>query len=221
MAVLGVAAAWDDLPSYDEENVPDFLAQAIAAVHAAQRFAVSLTEAFLAAVTGRAPIGIDPDVVIDNVRPGVNPEEVYHRPFVDVWGALKDHQPWQDAVAKGRDRALSTADMDVQLAHRETLRQVGEQDDLILGYARVNDANACDFCRLVSGQRYRTDQLMPVHNRCGCSVDVITAENRDQFSGKRENDLSVDGAAVHEHGELGPVLTDPDHHFTTEAQALH
>jgi hypothetical protein len=59
---------------------------------------------------------------------------------------------------------------------------------------------------------------MPVHNRCGCGVDVITAANRGQFTGKPSNDLSVtrDGvtAAVREHGELGPVLVNGAHHFS-------
>jgi hypothetical protein len=97
---------------------------------------------------------------------------------------------------------------------RQTLVAVGEQDPTILGYQRVPDAGACAFCRLVAGQRYRTDQLMPLHNHCGCGVDVITADNRAGFTGKPENDLSKPGVAVNDHGELGPVLGDPAHTFT-------
>jgi hypothetical protein len=107
----------------------------------------------------------------------------------------------------------------VQLAMRQTLVDIGDQDDLILGYQRVPDTGACAFCRLVAGQRYRTNQLMPIHAHCGCGVDVITAANRADFTGKAANDLSVtrDGvtAEVREHGELGPVLVDGQHEFTT------
>jgi hypothetical protein len=110
--------------------------------------------------------------------------------------------------------------MDVQLAMRQTLVTVGEQTDQIVGYQRVPDPGACAFCTLVAGQRYHTAELMPVHNHCGCGVDVITAETRGDFTGKRENDqtstVGDDGTVsrVVEHGELGPLLVDGTDHFT-------
>jgi hypothetical protein len=145
---------------------------------------------------------------------------VYRRPFVTVWTALGVGREWERAVGEGLARLTSTAQTDVQLAMRNTLRAVGEADDLILGYQRVPDAGACNFCLLVSGQRYRTGDLMPIHNHCGCGVDVITTINRHEFSGKPTNDLTIPPDAppveVREHGELGPVLVNADHDFTTE-----
>jgi hypothetical protein len=57
---------------------------------------------------------------------------------------------------------------------------------------------------------------MPIHNRCGCGVDVITSEDRDLFTGSQANDLDLDPAEVRieEHGELGPVLVGAGHDFT-------
>lgn len=236
IAAAGVAAAWDDLPHYNDEDVPTFLARVVPFILAAQRQSVALTNAFLARVMGRAPLGLDvekltgeairtatpavieaTDLAPDAV--GVPPEIVYRRPFVTVWSDLAARKPWADAVAAGRDRATGTAAMDVQNAMRHTLRAVGEADDRILGYRRVPDSDACAFCKLIAGRRYLTADLMEVHPRCCCGVDVITAENRGDFTGKRENDLAVtrEGvtAAVVEHGELGALLVNGDDRFTS------
>lgn len=213
-----VGTAWQRLPGYDEKDVNAFLALVVPLITAAQHRSIGLTNAFIARVLGRLPVGVDVAGILASIRGGVSPEEVYRRPFVTVWTALKAGTDWEAAVAQGLARATSTAATDVQLAMRQALVDIGETDDDILGYRRVPDASACDFCRLVAGQRYTTKQLMPIHNHCGCGVDVITVANRGDFTGNPENDLSVtrDGvtAEVREHGELGPVLVSGDHDFT-------
>lgn len=215
-----VLALWAGLASYDESEVPGWLAAVLPIVLGAQRQSASMTAAFLAASTGGLPVGADMAVVTGAaVRAGVEPAEVYRRPFVQVWSALAEETPYADAVAQGGQRARSTAGMDVQLSMRATLADVGARNPRILGYQRVPDAGACKLCKTIARQRYTVRQLMPLHNGCGCGVDVITPENRGNFTGRPENDLSVtsdDGvqAAVREHGELGPVLTDGAHEFT-------
>jgi hypothetical protein len=209
----GITVVWSELPGYDEEHVDQFIERAVPFVLAGQRQAVSLTEAFLARAVGRQPLGVEREAVVAAVRPGVEPEQVYRRPFVTVWSALQAGKQWEVAAQEGLERATSTAATDVQMSMRQTLRDVGEADDLILGYQRVPDGGACHFCQLVAGQRYHTADLMPIHNRCGCGVDVITGEERPDFSGKLDNDQ----VTVREHGELGPVLVDPAHEFTSTA----
>lgn len=224
LAGRGISTIWRELPGYDEDDVDRFLARAVPFVLAAQRQSITLTEAFLARELGRRAIGLDPASIIGpGIRNGTPPEQVYRRPFVTVWTALGASRAWQDAVNEGLARAVSTAQTDVQLAMRQTLRDVAQADDRILGYARVPDGNACDFCRLVAGQRYTTEDLMPIHNHCGCGVDVITAFNRSDFTGKRDNDLDLPNAVpveIAQHGELGPVLVNGDHTFTTAEEAL-
>jgi hypothetical protein len=215
LTVAATAAIWTGLPGYDEENVDEWLSRAVPVVAAGQRQSVALTEAFLARSLGRRPAGIPrTDIIGARARNGIDPATVYRRPFITVWTALGNGTDWKAAVQQGQARAKSAAATDVQLAMRGTLVAVGQEDPQILGYRRVSDAGACEFCRLVAGQRYLTDQLMPIHNHCGCGVDVITAANRGDFTGQADNDLAVDGVAVHQHGELGPVLTDPAHDFT-------
>lgn len=129
-------------------------------------------------------------------------------------------EPVPERVVQARNAGLahakSSAAMDVQNTMRHTLKLIGDMDTTILGYRRVPDVTACEFCKLIAGRRYLTSELQPVHANCGCGVDVITAANRGDFFGKLENDLSIPGVAVREHGELGPLLVDPADHFTTE-----
>jgi len=216
-----ITTLWAQLASYNEADVSAFVTPAVATVTAAQRASIALTAAFISRSLGYQPSPISAAQVIAALRPGTTPQEVYRRPFVTVWTDLKAGTPYQQAVAAGRARAQATAAMDVQLAMRQTLVTIGERTDDILGYRRVPDASACAFCRLIAGQRYTTEQLMPVHNRCGCGVDLITEANRGDFTGNPENDLSItrDGvtAAVVEHGELGPVLVNGAHTFTSLA----
>lgn len=215
VTVQVVASAWDRLPNYDEESVAPFLALVVPFVLVAQRQSVALTTAFLARALRRSPAGVDVSRLVGAaIRNGTAPEVVYRRPFVQVWSALKDHTPYETAVAAGRERAMGAAAMDVQNTMRHTLRLVGDADPLILGYQRVPDSDACPFCILISGRRYRTDQLLEVHPRCGCGVDVITESNRGDFTGDRESDLALPaGVAVADHGELGALLVSPGQHF--------
>ncbi len=215
-----VANTWRRLPNYDAPSVPVFLSVVVPLILAAQRSSVALTNAFIARSLGRPPVGIAADAILTGIRGETLPQEVYRRPFVTTWTALQDGRPYADAVSAGLSRATASAEMDVQLAMTHTLRDIGERDPAVLGYARVPDPGACEFCTLIAGQRYRTDQLMPAHNRCGCGVDVITAANRQNFSGVPGNDLSVPGAGVYEHGELGPLVGDPSHEHLSESAAL-
>ncbi|MGZ6587874.1 MAG: VG15 protein [Solirubrobacteraceae bacterium] len=221
-AGAAMAAQWTTLASYNRADIPSFLASAVPIANATKAASVRITSAYLSRRLGIPALGVNPQDV--TIRNGIAPQEVYARPFVTVWADLKDGKPYQDAVAAGLHRATSAVQTDAQLAMRETLRVAGTKTDKILGYRRVPDPGACEFCKLVAGQRYTTEMLMPVHNHCGCGVDVITAENRDQFTGKRENDLNLTRithngvtAAIVEHGELGPLVVNGDDHFTSAA----
>jgi hypothetical protein len=203
---------WTSLGKYNEADVDTFLARIVPLIQGGQAQAALLTDAYLARALDRPALGIDTAEVIANARNGVAAEEVYRRPFVDVWGGLKSGKPWNEAVALGLERATSAAAMDMQLAMRTAARDIGVADSGIRGYLRVPDGGACDFCLLVAGQVYSTADLMPVHNRCGCGVEAITdgPEIRTAPEGASNDDLSV---AVADHGELGPVLVDASHDF--------
>lgn len=208
-----VASIWEELPGYDRENLDEWLSKVVPVVQTGQRASIALTEGFLAQAVGRGPLGVNPETVIAGVRGETATETVYERPFVTLWAKLGAGVQFSTAAAVALERARSSAATDVQMAMRDTLREVGEADELILGYQRVPDGGACSFCQLVSGQRYHTADLMPIHSNCGCGVDVITGTQRPDFSGRYDRDQ----VAIRQHGELGPVLVDPAHDFTSTA----
>lgn len=181
-----------------------------------QRSSALLTNQFLARAVRGQPLPLPlAEVTGPAVRNGTEPATVYTRPFVTVWSDLKEGKEWEEAVKAGMERATSAVQTDVQLAMRSTLRVVGGKDDRILGYQRVPDGDACTFCKLIAGRRYLKENLLPVHPRCGCGVDVVTQADRAEFFGALENDLDLPPeVAVREHGELGPVVVDARHRFT-------
>ena len=202
---------WDDLPAYDRANVDEFLTRTVPTVIAAQRQSVAVTEAYIARYLRRQPLGINPEKLIGaSVRNGTAPEDVYQRPFVTLWTRLGDGSDYADAFSAAVTQAAGSAAMDVQLSMRATANAVQEADAGIYGYSRVADGAACLFCMEVDGAYVKSADAMPLHNNCGCGLEPLTAPH------PRAATLPS-GVAVHQHGELGPVLGDPAHNFTSAA----
>jgi hypothetical protein len=217
-----VASVWAGLGSYDEADVAPFVERVVPVVVAAQRRAAALTVVYLARRLGTPPARVDLTTFTGpGARNGTPPADVYRRPFVTVWAALANGTPWSRAVDAGGARARSAATTDVQLAFRESAREVMGRDDRIVGYERVPSGDACDLCDLASTQRYHTGDLMPIHNNCGCDVEPIFGQSDPGHIIHPERLAAIRAAgtdvAVHEHGELGPVLTAAGDQFTAES----
>src|SRR5689334_10915371 len=86
-----VANVWTDLPGYDRQNIDEWLSTVLPVIDTARRASVSLTDAYIAQMMDRDPLGVEP---FDQIRNGVPAAEVYQRPFVTVWTALKDGAAW-------------------------------------------------------------------------------------------------------------------------------
>lgn len=202
-----VRIVWSELPAYDRQNVDEWLARVLPIVDASQRRSASLTAGYLARSLERQPQGIDLGAVVGAaVRNGADPADVYSRPFVTLWTSLGKGADYADAVAAGLDRAMATAEMDVQLSARQTFALVQSETPAIRGYRRVANSGACKFCQMVDGAFVRKATAMALHNRCGCGLEP-------QLS-RAPVDPLPEGVAVHAHGELGPLLGDPAHDFT-------
>lgn len=190
-ARIAMTEIWDGLGSYDREDVDRFLEQALPLVNGVRRSSMNLTAAYLARFSGAAP-DVDEAAILGGIRNGVPAEEVYHRPFVDVWTGLKHGKPWVDAVDLGLERAVSAVAMDAQLAMSHTARSVGQRDG-IYGYQRVTNSGACDLCLVASTQRYHTDQLLPIHNFCGCSVAPLLEPTGQIINRGRYDEMKSSG----------------------------
>lgn len=240
--VAAVVSAWDALGGYNESDVSRFVAVAVPIVAAGQRQAATLTagyvrRAVLAAGGSPADVTIDPAAAVGAaVRNGTPPEEVYRRPFVTVWSALKDGTAYADAVGQGRVRSAVAAQSDVQFAARQAAKDAMAGQPSIVGYRRVLGAGEnCGKCITASTQRYHKSELMPIHARCRCTVapivgtldpgqvinrerlDMLKAEMRKRgvtFGTKDQGRLTHVRTDVVEHGEHGPTLVDADQAFT-------
>lgn len=176
---------------------------------------------------------------------GVSALEVYRRPIVTARGAIAAGKSPVEAWQAGRDRAGAIAETDVVLAQREATLRVVQADERIVGYRRVLSGRSCAFCATASTQRYRRSQLMPIHARCDCAVAPIIGDRdpgqvinrqllrnlkaaaketgtRDYWASRHvtveeDGTVSLPEVAVHQHGELGPVLGHAAHDFTGPA----
>ncbi len=210
-AVTGsITRIWDDLPGYNRENVDEWLSLVLPVVLASQSVSVALTDAYVARFMGRRPLGINAQELIGAAaRKGADPAEVYQRPFVTLWSKLGEGMVYEEAANAALARATGTAAMDMQLAMRGAADAIEQADDGMYGYQRVADASACEFCQAVDGAYVKSGDAMALHNNCGCGLEPLTAPHPGAAQ-------LPSGVAVREHGEMGPVLTSPDHDFITQ-----
>lgn len=221
---------------FRDADLDRFLATVLPVVLAGQRTVSSLTDAWLAMTLtealGRrvAPVGALASLALR----GVDPAEVYARPFVTVRTKLAEGMEFADAVAAGAARLQKMTATDLQLAKthtaRETLSRVGVQTFRRTLTGAIN----CGLCTIASTQLYYVENLMPIHPGCDCGVHPNTDADPFDESGHAallesahaaiEERLGVvdrGGRApdyrklilVREHGELGPTLTVRGQHF--------
>lgn len=205
LVTRGVTGRWQSLAGYDEGDVDAFITAVVPFVAAANRQSVTLTDAYVARALGRQPLGVNVQDVLNSLRGDTTPDQLYRRPFVTVWTALSKATPYDQAVAAGLARATDIAAADVQMAQRAALQAVQDADPRIRGYQRAPDGGACSYCLMIAGAFVKDAAAMPLHPHCGCTLEPV------------EDDVAAssvpDGVAVHDHGELGPVLADPAHSF--------
>lgn len=207
---------------------------------AAARLAAAHIAVLARVATGEAvPVSIPPGEVTD-LR-GTEPAEVYTRPVIHARAAVSEGASLVEALAAGAARAGQLALTDVILAQRAGATAAMRADRRIVGYRRVLSGQSCALCATASTQRYRVGDLLPIHDRCDCGVAPIigtedpgrvinrplvdslrrAAEQTDDENYWHSRHIRVDAdgtvrlpeTAVHQHGELGPVLTRAGDHF--------
>jgi hypothetical protein len=114
------------------------------------------------------------DLTDQTLRNGPSPQEVYRRPFVEVYTALAGNQLLRTAVERGAARASSLAETDIQLASRQAGFKQRQGNNNIVGYRRVlTGSENCALCAIASTQRYRKIDLKPIHPGCDCGEEPI------------------------------------------------
>ncbi len=207
-----VEVLWGRYGGPTDDQAEEFLARAVPLVRAGQATTVQTTDAYLALYLTTTPVGLTlDDHVGAAVRNGTEPREVYHRSVVTLRGGLSRRLAYADANRAAVARLTATVETDLQLAHRSASQAVFRQRGISY-YRRVTTARSCGLCGSLTSKRYRADRLLPVHGRCDCTVAPL-AGGFDPRSAALFGEEPLD-SAVHDHGELGPVLAQAGHHFT-------
>lgn len=219
---------------FRDADLDRFVKAVVPVVLAGQRQVSALTDAYLAqrltVALGRT---VRPSGPLNDYPRGVDPSEVYARPYVTVRTKLSDGLALDAAVSAGLARLEDIARTDMQLAKTWTAR-ASFRSSGIQSYARVLvGGKNCALCYVASTQRYSRDDLMPIHPGCNCDVEPVTdhaafdeqsAANLEATHEAVQDRLgeSDRGARapdyrkaliVREHGEMGPVLAVRGQHF--------
>lgn len=244
-SVLGRSArSWTDLGAWREADVRRFQAKTLPVLIGGQRQIAALTATYLeqlykeiADETRRAEL--DFDKVTGRALRGVDPEDVYRRPFVDVWKALHDEEPLDVALERGANRLEIIAKTDLQLARTHTVREVAdEQPQVEYTIRELQGEYNCALCLIASTQRYHKKDLAPIHPGCDCLVktvksdydpgqvvdddklEAIHAAVQDALGRHDRGGRAVDYRKLivsNDHGEIGPVLGFKGQRFTGPA----
>jgi hypothetical protein len=213
---------WDSLADHRDDSIDAFSRRVAPVVTGGQRHIASLTDLYLAQLATLLlaepfrPIGIPSTTVSDLALRGVEAVDVYRRPGPTVWRALDAGVPFEGAKAKGIQQATTAALTDLQLAKLQATRHVltSTEAPATIGYHRVLEgAHSCPLC-IGAPETYTSEQRMPIHPRCDCAVLPIYAAADPGTLDRPAPAPDQPRIAVHEHGELGPVLTVAGHDFT-------
>lgn len=231
--------------NYRDADAERFATTVVPIAIGAQRAIARLTAAYLERfisdlIGGTFRADYDVDVASGTALRGVDPFEVYQRPFTQIWRELSEDKTLDEAVESAPVRAKSIASTDAQLAKTRTAQQIIRQEPRIVGYARVlTGEESCGLCVIASTQRYGSDDLLPIHPGCDCAVQPLLGTQRiPQILDQKLLDEAhaaiaatfgedaVDASArdldyrkvilVRQHGEIGPMLTVASHRFTSE-----
>lgn len=192
------------------------------------------TDAYLAAYLTAAGVatdvrGLDPAAY----RRPVPNDVLWRRPYTQMRLRLEQGAAFPEASRFGSQMAGLIAATDLEYAHRGASRDWMKSEPDLTGYRRVLDpaSDSCGLCVASSDQLYHVEDLLPIHDRCRCTVAPVSTSRRfglsegryqqvlDQTGGdtSREALSSIrlgapqDGAVpfrVYDHGELGPYLYD-------------
>ncbi|WP_261954335.1 hypothetical protein [Streptomyces nigrescens] len=237
-----VGTTWKRLGSWRGSDVAKFQRTALPILAGGQRQVATLTATYLeqlyAEIAGRpSRVDVDMSRVTGRALRGVDPSDVYERPFKDVWTALSQDEPLDVALERGASRLDTLLKTDLQLTRTHTARDVADQQPQVSYTVRepIGEYN-CALCLIASTQRYRKKDLLPIHPGCDCLVKIVRSDYdpgqvvdearlqaiHDAVAAEL-GDYDRSGRAIdyrkvivtNDHGEIGPLLGFAGQHFTS------
>lgn len=157
--------AWIDLGNYDRDDVPrwELLISAAVAAHADESTALAsgyvslMTDGEIATVS-RPAITADPEI-----------------PFLRHWRGLNEGKLWEQSVEEAAGGVGEYSSDVVQSTARKASDEAATEQ--VVGWRRTLTGSSCEWCALVSTQRYRTAESADFgHANCDCGVTPITGD---------------------------------------------
>lgn len=165
---------------FTEEALGTYLKMVVPTVLNMKMQQARLTSAFFGRRTGNPPVVPDPQSVLQRglITPSLAEardmlSRQYVRPFVAGRTEIARGAELPDAMRVGQRRLKAMVDTDSQMAKVRQARDSLAAYD-IENYRRVtHSAKPCRLCLIASTQTYHRKNLMPIHDHCRCSVDVM------------------------------------------------
>lgn len=174
--VLYARTAWRGLPSHRDADIDRLVELIVPQVLAGQQHVASLTDAYIAALAGTAPHGVNVPVVTGAApRMGAEPRDVYRRPAATVYKQLATGGTYDKAVAAGDQRLVSLVKTDLQLAIRAQEQQTFAGSGFDFYRRTLTGLENCALCVIASTQRYTVGDLKPIHPGCDCGCAPVSA----------------------------------------------
>lgn len=217
---------------YDDKAVRAVAVELATQVRATQDTVANLTAAGLTYQLDLTGVRVKQEPVRLDPQPrGVDPVDVWERPAKTYRRMRAKGLDELEAAEQAFTRARVLAEDDVRLAKRQAtvarLRQSGATGYRRAVHPELSRGGSCGLCVAAASRVYWVAELMPVHTGCNCEVIPIT---KTADPGKAINDAALDAYysmgvtsrdelkrfrfEVHEHGELGPRLTEAGQEFT-------
>lgn len=191
-------ALWTEIGGLTDLEQQQFATQIAPLVGSAQQVVSQITATYAAqavsTMTGEIVQPITPD--LSDLRNGTPLVEVYKRPTVVARVGISKGLSFTEAMALGGARASLLADTDVMLSHRKSAYDSFTGFPQVIGYRRVPNVGACEFCQVASVQRYQVRDLAALHPNCRCGVvPIIGFQDPGQIINRTLYDrLRKDGA---------------------------
>lgn len=96
-----------------------------------------------------------------------------------------------EANSKAEQRIATIVDnnmmLSARLASQQTLVRVAQDDERIIGYRRIihpeaSKGGVCGMCVAAADRVYHVKELMPIHDRCECTVSPVTTAHDPGFT---------------------------------------
>lgn len=138
-----------------------FIKDAGPILRGARSEAIDLTTGYLAEATGTNP----------NVVDLSDFEAQFDQPFLRTWHNLKEGHGWEDARQGGASQAEALGN-DVTV--RGAADRMANPGTKVRGYRRVLSGDACEWCRVVSTQMYKSAESATFgHHACKCKIIAV------------------------------------------------